>query len=380
MKPPKAHSFRAISNNMKQKYGLLLALLLPVFSAFATSFSKQRLWQSNVVYVGRTQTLADGSVSYNWVGTYLETQFSGSSIAMQASAQGKTYHNVMIDGRLVRKILLQGTQPHRIVLAEGLGKGWHTLRLQQCTEGEHGRTTIHGFLLNNGEQLRKVPRRQRFIEFYGDSYTCGYGTEGTSHDEPFTLETENCNQAYACIIARYFDADYALVAHSGRGILRNYGAPKTQSEGNMFDKHNRLFDADEAPRYDFSAYKPQLVVVNLGTNDFSPLAIPSPEAYVSQYKKLLQSLRTHYGNVPVFCIRPQSASRYLQLALDLLERETAADAHVFVSHSMNNIIDDATDYGASWHPNYRGQRKVAMSLIPQIAHIMGWEAPLKVVE
>ena len=122
------------------------------------------------------------------------------------------------------------------------------------------------------------------------------------------------------------------------------------------------------------------MVVNLGTNDFSPLAIPSPEAYVSQYKKLFQSLRTHYGNVPVFCIRPQSASRYLQLALDLLERETAADGHVFVSHSMNNIIDDATDYGASWHPNYRGQRKVAMSLIPQIAHIMGWEAPLKVVE
>lgn len=228
--------------------------------------------------------------------------------------------------------------------------------------------------------MRKSPRKQRFIEFYGDSYTCGYGTEGTSHDEPFTLETENCNQAYACIIAHYFDADYALVAHSGRGILRNYGAPKAQSEGNMFDKHDRLFDADEAPRYDFSAYKPQLVVVNLGTNDFSPLAIPSPEAYVSQYKKLLQSLRTHYGNVPVFCIRPQSASRYLQLALDLLERETAADGHVFVSHSMNNIIDDATDYGASWHPNYRGQRKVAMSLIPQIAHIMGWEAPLKVVE
>ena len=73
---------------MKQKYGLLLALLLPVFSAFATSFSKQRLLQSNVTYVGRTQTLGDGSVSYNWVGTYLETQFSGSSIAMQASAQG----------------------------------------------------------------------------------------------------------------------------------------------------------------------------------------------------------------------------------------------------------------------------------------------------
>ena len=34
---------------------------------------------------------------------------------------------------------------------------------------------------------------------------------------------EFADLSYATIIARYFNADYTLIAHSGRGVVRNYG-------------------------------------------------------------------------------------------------------------------------------------------------------------
>ena len=32
--------------------------------------------------------------------------------------------------------------------------------------------------------------------------------------------------------------------------------------------------------------------------------------------------------------------------------------------------------GSDWHPNYQGQAKIAMTLIPQISAIMGWYLPI----
>ena len=39
---------------------------------------------------------------------------------------------------------------------------------------------------------------------------------------------------------------------------------------------------------------------------------------------------------------------------------------------MNNILNDDVDLGSDWHPNYQGQLKIAMALIPQVSKIMHW--------
>lgn len=36
--------------------------------------------------------------------------------------------------------------------------------------------------------------------------------------------------------------------------------------------------------------------------------------------------------------------------------------------------------GANWHPNYQGQKKMAMLITPYIASITGWDFPTKAVE
>lgn len=56
---------------------------------------------SAVRYTGRTQVQPDGSVSFDWVGTYLETAFTGGAISLQLSETGTSYYNVFVDGNCI---------------------------------------------------------------------------------------------------------------------------------------------------------------------------------------------------------------------------------------------------------------------------------------
>ena len=357
---------------MKRKAVLALAIMIAA-TTLAASEKRVKADDPNVSFTGRVERLADGGVRYDWVGVYMQTQFTGSRVAVEISETGTSYHNVIIDGQVRQKVKVTGKEPHVMVLAEGLKKGVHTLRLQKCTEGEYGCTTIHKLIVDGNATLAPVAEKKRIIEVYGDSYTCGYGTEGKKANERFTLETENCNMAYACIIARYFDADYRITAHSGFGMVRNWGDKSQRSADCLSTRSGQLYDQYSKQPFDFNWRRPDIVMINLGTNDFSPTAIPEADDYVNAYIKMIEDISKRYDNVPILCITPHSSNRYLRAALGLLrERTQNKYANVHFAESMNNIIIEETDLGNDWHPNYQGQCKIAMTLIPQISRILGW--------
>ena len=354
---------------------LFIGLLFAVAAMNVTAADKNvKASDENVSFTGRVEKLDDGSVRYDWVGVYMQTQFTGTRVAVDLSDTGTSYHNVFIDGEWKEKIKVTGKERHTVVLADKLKKGSHTLRLQKCTEGEYGCTTIYGLSFDSGAKLSPVAPKERMIEVYGDSYTVGYGTEGKKASDPFILETENCNLAYTCIIARYFDADYRITAHSGNGMVRNWGDKKQESNPNMSTRSTQLYDQFATTPFDFKWRRPDIVMINLGTNDFSPTAIPEADNYVNAYIKMIEQISGRYDNVPILCITPHSSTQYLRAAISLLrERTKNKYANVHFAESMNNIINEDVDLGNDWHPNYQGQCKIAMSLIPQISKILHWD-------
>lgn len=356
---------------MKKILFLAIAIVASAAASGAIRFVKAS--DSNVSFTGRVLKNTDGSVSFDWVGVYMQTEFTGGKISVTMAESDTAYYNLFIDGRWKRKIRSFGKKAHDVPLAEDLRRGRHTICLQRCTEGAYSRTTVYGINVDKAAALTPVKPKKRFIEVYGDSYTCGFGVESNRAEDPFRLDTENCNDSYACLIARYFDADYALIAHSGQGIIRDYGDKNQASEVNMFTRHDRVFDDHDTLSYDFNAYKPNLVMINLGTNDFSPVAVPDVKSYVGNYLKLIRSLRSHYGDVPVLCITPHSASDYLLAALRVLNDSVARYRHVHMAQAMPGIVNYGYDLGASWHPNRQGQRKIAMTLIPQVSAMTKWE-------
>lgn len=385
----------------------LLALAAFAFNGNACAQTEQHSGQSlNIVqasdpqisYSGRV-LFHSGSVSFDWTGVHATFKFTGGYCAVKLSDTGRDYYNVFIDGVLSKVAIAHG-KDSTVVLAENLSKGPHTLLLQKRTEGEQGMTTLHEFLLApGGKILPAAPATaksssasaklsasakhspaavKRNILFIGNSLTCGYGTESLSGNEDFFASTENCNKAFGCILSRYFNADYTLIAHSGRGVVRNWGDPKKVSVGNMRDKIFNIFDEPEHAKivgsdnkYDYASdsQKPDVAVINLGTNDFGTEPYPDKKDFLESYSQIVAAVRKMYGNIPIICIAPRVQGPCFDYIAEFVE---GSSNNLHLAAIFQDYCNNTTDLGASEHPNYEGQKKMAMLIAPYISTVTGW--------
>ncbi len=363
---------------MRKSLSIILTVIALTVSADLSAKKAKELIEtpasdSRIEFTGRT--LSDGdNVTYDWSGVYFRVKFNGPYLAMKCSDTKNSWFNLWIDKEMCpqadRKFLV-AAKDTVIVLAEGLGKGEHEVILQKRTEGEQGRFTVHSFL-SEGEILQAAGRKERHIEFIGDSYTCGYGTESGDKDDPFLAETENCNLTYAAITARYFGADFNLVSHSGQGIARNYD--DFRPGYNMPDRYSQTFDESTERIWtaDDAAYTPDVVVIYLCTNDFSTARQPHEEIFAGRYIELLKKVKANYGEeVPILCM----ASNVTPYSYDYirLSCQMSGLKNVYCLGLTKGVHNYEDDLGASWHPNYQGHIKVASCMIPYISTLTGWE-------
>ena len=340
-----------------------------------------------VAFVGRTLVEGD-NVSFNWTGVYARISFTGNYLAMKVSDTKKNYYNIWLDksaDNAADKLVTTFGSDSLVVLideadmAARYGKkvpaGPHSILIRKRTEGEQGTTTIHSFI-TNGELVQAEPLKSRMIEFIGDSYTCGYGTEGLSARERFRPDTENSNYSYAAIVSRYFDADCYVIAHSGRGIARNYNDGAQGSW--MPELYNGVMDESNPEKFikwDAAAsdFKPAMTIILLGTNDFSVRKQPVISLWKSQYLKLLKEIKANYGNDhPILCCAAKGYAEMYDYVRAAVEASGMKNV-TFMGHGQSVFAEN--EYGSDGHPNYQGHRKYAHAIIPYVSTITGW--PMK---
>lgn len=127
---------------MRRVIVLLLSVIVSTQVFSATRFVKAS--DEHVSFTGRVLHNGDGSVSFDWIGVYMQTAFNGRQVSVRIAETDTAFYNVFIDGSLKQKVKVFGKESHDVLLADNLRKGWHTLRLQRCTEGAYSRTTIEG--------------------------------------------------------------------------------------------------------------------------------------------------------------------------------------------------------------------------------------------
>ena len=355
--------------------GLILSAAVFVLGGIQARCESIPATDSRVTYIGRTLS-QNGSVSFDWTGVYLKVRFEGSSLSIRLSDSKKNYYNVWIDSSMDKA-------PDQVVATFGndstitlfstprrKAKQPHQIILQKRTEGSQGRTTFHEFV-TDGVFVQADGPSERVIEFIGDSYTCGYGTEA-SNKERFSPETENQNLTYACAAARYFGAEHIVMAHSGMGIARNYNGKFT--EDNMTARYLNTFDSAESPAWKPSeaSVKPEITVIYLGTNDFSTGMQPAQRVFVKNYIQLLKEIKDFYGKEhPVLCMVPKHDILMLEYIKKAVDTCSLPGVHFLaLSPSVHN---NEEDMGADGHPNYSGHKKIAYTVIPCISTITGWE-------
>lgn len=249
---------------------------------------------------GRVQLEGDPAqptYRYQWPGTYFETAFKGSEIYFKVGTGNQILH-LVVDGETLPPLVKPAPGLYRV---DGLTKGKHQVALQVATESQAGPDTFQGFALPPQAHALKTKPRNRQIEFIGDSHTVGYGNISPTRqctDDDVWATTDN-TQAFATLTARHYAADYQVSAISGHGIVRNYnGGP-----GDPVPVAYPFTLFDKKTAYVNSAWSPRIIVIALGTNDFStPLnpgeKWPTHDAlqtdYETTYVKFLQHLKARY--------------------------------------------------------------------------------------
>jgi len=355
-----------------------LTIAIVLFVICLSGFSQTKFIPANneaIRYVGRFDFSSPKEARYDWSGVYIQFSFKGTECALKMNDTGHNYYNVFIDDQPSKTIDVKSDTT--IVIAKGIGTNIHKVQIYKRTEGNQGSGTFKGIMISeNGEMLpwKDIPTRK--IEFIGNSITCGYGTEGLSKSERWKPSTENNYLSYAPIMARAFNADYHITAHSGEGVVRNYGyKEKVSPTGTMAVRFNRVFDEKEQPIWNFKQWKPDVVVINLGTNDFSTKPYPDKAVFKAGYEKLINEVINQYGDLPVFCVvGPMIDEPCYSYVKEMVEdfRSVNQKKNVYFVGIPAYLMNSEKDLGSDTHPNYSGAKKMAAHVLPVIASVLGW--------
>ncbi len=340
----------------------------------------------HIQYTGRISFTNPERPTWNYPGVQIIAAFEGTSLRMIAKPRSG-YFMAQIDHAEPFKVAFRGERDSVVTLATALPDGRHLVRLMYIIEGYEFFPEFWGFVLDKGRQLIDAPvLPSRKIEFIGNSITCGYGNEGLKKEEHFDYATENHYYSYASIAARNLEAQHWVVARSGIGAYRNYDGPKKgnpescmpvqyEYTGYAWKPELRKEQTFLREKWDFSRYQPDVVCINLGTND---LSTPNYDLSLlkQSYQKFLKVVRQHNPKAKIVLLTGSMLyNQELQIAKQLLDELTdkahkAGDKEVY-RFDMNHIDGEAF-YGNDWHPNVYQDEKMANELTDYLRKLMNW--------
>jgi len=330
----------------------------------------------NIQYVGRICFDNPKQPRFTFPGVQINARFTGTSLKMLCKPQSG-YFMVRIDEAEPFKVAFRGERDSVATLAVALTKGEHLVRVMYIIEGYELKPDFRGFVLDKDAELLEAPALpERRIEFIGNSITCGYGNESIEMTDPFEYETENHYYTYAQLTTRNLEAMAHVVARSGIGVYRSYDGPKKGTPENVMTteyEYTNLYDRSE--RWDFSRYQPQVVCINLGTNDLSTNNY-DVKLLKQAYKQFLKQVRSHNSQAKiVYLCGSMLNGKELDIAKKTLN-EVVEEAHKDGDKEVYRFDFTPQNgdlyYGASWHPSLWQHQKMAAELTAYLRTLMHW--------
>jgi len=324
--------------------------------------------------VGRTAPgTAAGSVEYSWPGVNVNARFTGTQVSMDMN-DGSNHNRftVVVDGGTPKTVTTVSGQTS-LVLATGLASGTHDLVVWRNTEASPGGISQFIDLSSfgtGGGLVAPAAAPDRRIEVIGDSLSVGAGVEGNATCTGGIDAYTNNYLAYGSVAARAVSADVVTIAWSGIGVYRNYGETTPTAASLTMPKRYPYAIADTI-LWDFSLYQPEVVVINLGTNDFgsgdpdtNPPATPYEDAYVA----FIRTIRAKYADAYFILIDMYGGTRLTRINNVVATLKASGETKVeefSVSSVQNNL-------GCNQHPNIAGQQAMGNALATRLKTVMGW--------
>ena len=310
----------------------------------------------------------------SWPDSAVIARFKGATSAtVKLDADKTAAFEIVVDGQTPVPLTQSSQQ------VTGLdASATHTLQLIKKTETAYGNGTFNGITLDDGGTFVAPPTAAAHrIEVIGDSISCGYGDLGDNALCAGSASNEDSTAAYGPIAAASLSADLHVTAWSGQGLTRSNTGDTSLTLPMIW---RRAVASDSSSTYDFS-WVPQVVVINLGTNDFYT-GIPEATVFESAYAQFISEIRGKYGaSTHIFCaVGPMlggdsltTAEQYVKSVVSTANSGGDKNVH-YLEFPVQNV-DSTSGAGAAcdYHPNLATQRSMALDvLVPAIKSALGW--------
>lgn len=297
---------------------------------------------------GRIETY-DGGITCD--STACGIEFKGefkADVTIELSCSKDTYFTLYVDGVRLDKRLYANESTVNLTVANFDAPGSHSLRLLKQTEPQLSlcllkSVTVDGILYPAPEN------RKKYIEFIGDSISCGYGNLGDKGSEdPGCALWEDGTDAFAFLTAEILGADCSVISSSGIGVGKGWSPHNIcdfYSKQSFYRNGEKLFEPSRIP---------DLAVINLGTND--KVCKCEKEPFFREAKRLLNTVREFYGCVKILWVYNMMGDGRTEWVLEVL-KEMGGEQNGFYSARL-----DSDHSGANGHPGADAHRRAAKRL------------------
>lgn len=351
------------------------------------------LTKDNVKRIGRNLLVGDvfwtalsaSGAAFEFTGKDLEITIQGSNNALMPD-NDINYARVAIfvnDERVVDDCIDCAKKSYRIF--DGDCVQCANIQIMKVSESPMSAVGIEPLVCDDEAVITPIPAKARAMELIGDSITCGYGTDDPDLAHTFSTATEDVTKAYAYKTAKLLDADYSLFSASGYGIISGYTPdPNVRTANELIPPfyESQCFSRDtfgeagfpsEIP-WDFAQYQPDVIVINLGTNDdsFCQDTVEKQLEYVEQYVAFLKTVRKNNPGAEIFCVLGLMGDRLYPRVCEAAKKysEETGDIHINTVHIPEQ--DGNVGFVVDYHPLPQFHTMAAEVVAAAIKEKMNW--------
>lgn len=315
---------------MKKKNYYVLLLILIISNLSLAQHSKPK---DVFHYAGRIEKLENGQVKLLGSASSVSFQFSGDACDIVLSLDTPDHYNYVsleLDGKYIGRVRVEEGKAKAYPVVATQKTPYHTLVIYKATEFSNGGIIFHETKADELRAWQQQPKKK--IEFIGASVFCGQGidySETNCGTEKYWFDQHNAYWTFPVITSKVLDYDFQISAVSGIGIYRNWN-----TEADEFNAMPSVYEYLKlnkfAPElYDFG-FKPDIIVIGLGNNDFyegdgkTPRTEFNQDLFIEGYIKFMQMLSERNPDASFVLVTPFLEDAKLTVATECMNLIKAA--------------------------------------------------------